>query len=92
MGLGADVVLTRQWILRQNLDVFYLKIGKFKGSVLNAQASLEYSNWKHWGVGAGIDGLVLRIEADGEDYPTIDFVGQIEFSYFGAQLYLKFKY
>ncbi len=91
-GLGADVILTRHWLLTQSLDVFYLKVSDFKGSIVNAQAALEYSNWKSWGIGAGIDGLMLKVEADGEDYPGIDFVGNIKFSYFGAQLYAKFKY
>ncbi len=91
-GLGADVILTRHWLLRQNLDVFYLQIGNFRGSILDAQAALEYSNWKHWGIGVGVDGMILRIRADGEDYPNIDFVGNVRFSYFGAQLYAKFKY
>jgi hypothetical protein len=91
-GLGADVVITRHWLLRQNLDIFFLKIGSFKGSILSAQAALEYSNWEHWGVGAGVDGLLLRIEADGDDYPLVDFVGTLSFSYFGTQLYVKFKF
>lgn len=91
-GLGADVILTKHWLLRQNLDLFFLKIGDFKGSIINAQAAVEYSNWKHWGVGAGVDGLQLRIQAEGKDYLNIDFVGNIKFSYFGAQLYVKFLY
>ena len=91
-GIGADVVLSRQWTIRQNLDLFFLQIGNFKGSIVNAQAALEYSNWEHWGFGAGVDGLVLKIEADGEDYPGIDFVCNIGFSYFGGQLYVSFTY
>lgn len=91
-GIGGDVIISPHWLLRENLDLFYLSIGSFKGSVLNAQAALEYSNWEHWGIGAGVDGLLLRIEADGDDYPLVDFVGTVSFSYFGAQLYVKFIY
>lgn len=92
VGLGADLIISRHWLLRQNLDLFYLKIGGFKGSIINTQIALEYSNWTRWAVGAGVDGLLLRIEADGDDYPLMDFVGNINFSYFGAQLYVKFQY
>jgi hypothetical protein len=60
-GLGIDVILTEHWLLRQNLDLFYLKVGSFKGSIINAQAAVEYSNWKHWGIGAGVDGLHLAV-------------------------------
>jgi len=91
-GLGVDVILTPSWLLKQNLDIFFLKIGSFRGSILNAQMALEYSSWKHWGVGAGVDGLQLKVEADGDDYPLMDFVGSLQFSYFGAQLYVKFLY
>ena len=91
-GLGTDVVVTRHWLLRQSLDLFFLKVGSFRGSVLNAQAALEYSNWQHWGVGAGVDGLLIRVEANGGDYPLMDWVGALSFSYFGAQLYVKFLY
>ncbi len=92
LGLGVDVVVSRHWLLRQNMDLFFLRVGSFKGSMLNAQAAIEYSNWRHWGVGAGVDGLVLRIESGGHDYPLVDFIGSIEFSYYGAQLYVKLMY
>jgi hypothetical protein len=92
LGLGAEIVVSKHWLLRQNLDLFYLKVGSFKGSILDAQAALEYSNWRHWAVGAGVDGLRLQVEADGKDYPLMDFVGAISFSYFGAQLYVKLLY
>jgi hypothetical protein len=91
-GLGADLIISPHWMLRQNLDLFYLSIGSFKGSIINTQLAVEYSNWKHWGVGAGLDGLFLKIEAEGGDYPLVDFIGSISFSYFGAQLYVKFLY
>jgi len=91
-GLGVDVILAEHWLLRQNLDLFFLRIGSFKGSIINAQAAVEYSNWKHWGIGAGVDGLLLGVEAEGGDYPLMDFVGELSFSYFGAQLYVKFRY
>lgn len=91
-GLGADIIIADHWLLRENLDLFFLQVGSFKGSIVNAQTAIEYSNWKHWGIGAGIDGMLLRVEADGGDYPLMDFVGAVSFSYFGAQLYAKFIY
>ena len=91
-GLGADLILTPHWLLRENLDVFYLEISSFRGSIVNVQMAVEYSNWEHWGVGAGVDGLLVRVEADGGDYPLMDFVGAISFSYLGAQLYATFRY
>jgi hypothetical protein len=31
----------------------------------------------------------VKVEAKGSDYPAVNFNGKVEFSYFGAQLYLK---
>ena len=31
----------------------------------------------------------LQIEADGEDYPAVDFIGEVEFNYTGLLLYTK---
>ena len=51
------------------------------------QGALEYVPWKHFGIGLGVDSFVMAAEADGEDYPMIDFTGYVEFSYVGLQLY-----
>jgi hypothetical protein len=51
--------------------------------------AIEYLPWKRVGFGLGLDGMRLAIEAEGEDYPEIDFAGSINFNYIGAMLYLK---
>lgn len=89
IGLGFDFAFTPKWFLRQSLDLFYLEMGEFRGSILNAQLALEYLPWKHLGFGAGIDALGIRLEAQGGDYPGIDFNGAFQFAYVGAQLYAK---
>ena len=89
-GLGFDVAITPKWFIRQQTDIFYLEIGQFKGSILASGAALEYLPWKHVGFGAGADFMRVRVEAEGEDYPEIDFKGSVQFTYFGAQLYVKF--
>ena len=88
-GLGFDFAITPKWFIRQQTDVFYLEFENFKGSILSTAAALEYLPWKHVGFGLGIDAMRVNVEADGEDYPEIDFKGAFNFTYFGAQLYLK---
>lgn len=89
LGLGFDFAITPKWFIRQQLDVFYLEIDQFQGSILANSFALEYLPWKHIGFGLGVDAMRISVEAEGEDYPTIDFRGAFDFSYFGAQLYLK---
>lgn len=92
LSLGADFAFTPKVILKQRLDLFWLEYGNFKGSLTNARLALEYNMFKHLGLGIGLDSFRLRIRAEGEDYPEIDFTGDIEFSYIGAMLYANIYY
>jgi hypothetical protein len=89
-GIGFDIAMTPKWFLRQGIDLLFLELSNFKGSILNPQIALEYWAWEHVGFGVGLDGMMVNIEAkDDNAYPGIDFVGNAEFSYFGAQAYIK---
>ena len=92
IGLGFDFAITPKWIISQQLELFYLEIGDFKGAITSISVALEYLPWKHVGFGLGVDGMQVRVEAMGSDYPGIDFRGDLKFTYFGAQLYLKFYF
>lgn len=56
---------------------------------MGANIALEYLPWKHVGFGLGIDAMRVGVEANGSDYPGVDFKGNVEFDYIGAQLYVK---
>jgi hypothetical protein len=89
LGIRADIAITPKWYLRSGLEVFYLEIGEFEGSIIDANVALEYQPWKHFGFGLGFDSLNVHINADGEDYPGIDFKGEVNFNYTGLELYAK---
>ncbi len=89
LGVRADFAITPKWIFRSGLQVFYLEIGEFQGSILEANVAIEYLPWKHFGFGLGLDSLNIKVEADGEDYPGIDFKGEVNFHYTGFLLYAK---
>ena len=93
IGLGFDFAITPKWYIRQDADIFYLEIDNYKGGIANLMFALEYLPWKHVGVGVGTNWMQVFVEVDGDtDVPGVDFVGDVEFSYFGALLYLKFFY
>jgi hypothetical protein len=89
VGLNMDFAITPKLFLKQYIGVFYLEIDDFKGSIVSTILALEYNAWKNVGFGIGYDIFNLDIEANGSDYPNIDFVGQIEFAYKGLMLYSK---
>ncbi|MFO7713341.1 hypothetical protein [Desulfosarcina sp.] len=89
-GLRMDVALTPKWFLRSGTQIFYLEYDSFTGSVFEFKAAIEYNPWAHVGLGLGFDTLRVALEADGEDYPSIDFRGNVEFAYSGLQLYLRY--
>ena len=88
-SLGFDFAITPKWFVRQQLELFYLKYGDFRGAITGSSVALEYLPWKHVGFGLGIDAMRVRVEAKGSDYPGVDFNGSVEFDYLGAQLYVK---
>ena len=89
LGLGFDFAITPKWIITQQMDLFYLEFGDFRGGIQSYSLALEWLTWKHVGFGLGLDAMRVMVEANGSDYPGVNFKGNIEFSYFGAQLYLK---
>ena len=92
VGFRGDFALTPKWFLRMGTEIFYLEIEQFKGSLYNAHTAVEYTPWKHVGIGLGVETFRVDIEANGEDYPGIDFKGEIEYSYVGLQLYTKISF
>lgn len=89
LGLRADIAIAPKWFLRFGSELFYLEYDNFKGSLVNASTKLEYNPWKHVGLGLGVESFRLKIEAEGGDYPGIDFNGDFEFNYTGIELYTR---
>jgi hypothetical protein len=89
IGLRMDFVLTPKWYFRSGTQLFYLETDDFRGSLLATYGSIEYKPWKHVGIGLGVDSFQLSVEAAGEDYPSIDFRGNVDFEYVGIQLYTR---
>jgi len=88
-NLRADVSITPKWFLRTKAQLFYLELGEFRGGITNTVLGIEYLPFKHVGFGLQAESLNIAVEANKEDYPTIDFVGRFDFQYLGAMLYVK---
>jgi len=89
-GLRGDFAITPRWMLRTNLDLFYLEYAAFRGALVDARVAVEYNPWDHFGFGLGLDSFKLRLSAEDEDYPSVDFQGSINSQFFGVQLYARY--
>jgi hypothetical protein len=88
--LEGDFAITPKLFLKAGYGILYLKIGDFKGAILDSRLALEYHVWKHVGFGLGIDRLQVEIEAEDDNiYPGVDFIGNLTFNYTGVLLYTK---
>jgi hypothetical protein len=51
--------------------------------------AIEYDVWKNVGFGLGFNNFQIQINAEGSDYPNVNFLGSIDFEYRGLLLYTK---
>jgi hypothetical protein len=86
----SDFAFTPKLFLKEKIEIFYLELDNFTGVLSDINIALEYNPWEHFGFGVAIDYFRLGIQSNGEDYPNIDFVGDIKFSYTGLMLYGKY--
>jgi len=88
-GLRMDIALIPKWFFRSSTQILYLAYQNFKGSILTMTGAVEYRPWDRLSFGLGIDSFTLRLEGEGEDYPSMDLRGNVEFNYVGLQLYTR---
>ncbi|MCF8067847.1 MAG: hypothetical protein K9L30_04610 [Desulfobacterales bacterium] len=89
LGIRTDFAITPKLFLKQSIDVFYLEYDSFKGSLVDLLIAIEYNIWDHVGLGLGYNVFEFNLETEDEDYPEIDFTGEIGFHYNGLLLYGK---
>ena len=92
LNFRLEFAITPKLYLRQNIELFYLEYGGFTGSLIDVNIGADYRFTKHFGLGLGIDSFDLRLEANGKDYPEMNFNGDINFKYTGLMLYGKYYF
>jgi hypothetical protein len=89
-GLRGDFAITPRWMLRTNIDFFYLEYQSFTGMLVDSRIAVEYNPWDHWGFGLGFDNFRMGLQAKDEDYPAVNFQGNIKSQFIGVQLYARY--
>ncbi len=91
LGLRTDFAITRKLFLRQNVEVLYLSIGSFTGSVLDLNVMLEHKTFEHFAFGVGINSNRINISIEKPD-SSIAFFGDIKMDYTGLLFYGKYYF
>jgi hypothetical protein len=93
-GVGLDFAISPKWFIKQNLELFFLELGDFKGGILDTSLEVEWRAWENWGFAASIESLRLAVksQSESEDIPGIDFIGDIKLSYIGMALYARYRF
>ncbi len=92
IGLRANFALTTKLILKESLDLFYLKYESFKGHLLDLNLALEYRIWKHVGLGLGYEATRIEISAGNDDDDPLDLEGKLDFRYNGVVFYAAYYF
>lgn len=92
VGLRFDFAITPKWFLKSNLDLFYLEIDNFRGSISNIKVKLEYDAFKNVGFGLSAESFRVQVESEGDDYPGVELFGRLEYQNFRILAYIKFYF
>ncbi len=92
IGLRTDFAITQKLYIKQGIEVLYLGLDGFTGSILDVNIRLEHNTFKHFGFGLGLNMYKLKIETNGNKYPQIDMVGNLEMGYTGLLLFGKYYF
>jgi hypothetical protein len=89
LGFYTNFAFTPKLIMRQSINMFYLKVDNFKGSLTELNMCLEYNAWKNVGFGLGLNSFSLNFEAVTKSDPPFDFQGQFGYKLSGVVVYIK---
>lgn len=88
-GLRPDVLLTRHWRMKTSLYVFYREYDNHTGRLSDSIIAVEYTPWKHFGPGAGINAINYYVQDDaGSSLADLD--GNIRFQLTGLMIHAKY--
>jgi hypothetical protein len=90
VGIGTSFAINPKFYFIQQIDLLYLKIDTYKGSIINFIFKCEYKPWNHIGFGLGLNAHQLTISAFKENGSFLDFNGSVKTGYTGLLIYGKY--
>ena len=84
LGVSGAWKISEKWFMYGRAQIFRLEISEYKGGLDHASVKLEYSAFKHLGIGIGFDLFDLKLDIEKPAWN-----GTVDFEFRGPILYLK---
>jgi hypothetical protein len=84
LGVSGAWRISEKWFMYGRAQIFRLEISDYKGGLDHASVKLEYSAFKHLGIGIGFDLFDHKLEIEKPAWN-----GTVDFEFRGPILYLK---
>lgn len=91
LGFRNTFFITPKVILKQNIEVLYVKTASIKGLISDLNMWLEYNPFKHFGFGLGFNTFRFNFSAY-ESIGNTDFQGTLSTDFTGLLFYGKYYF
>jgi len=91
-GFRTSFAITPKIAIKQNIELLYLSFENFTGSITDLNILIDYSPFKHFGIGAGVNMFNLNLSARTSSSNMLEFEGNIKSSYTGLLIYGRFYF
>ncbi len=88
-GLRADFVLTSDLWLRHRVEILWFNLDLYRMLLVDSSVGLEYALFEHVAIGLAYNTFNFHLEMEEDEYPAVQFEGEVEFSFSGVLLYLN---
>jgi len=90
-GFQNSIYITPKILLKQNIELLYLKTSELKGSINDINVWIEYNPFKHLGFGMGYNSFRFNFTAQGS-IGKRDFNGSVSTGFSGMLFYGKYYF
>ncbi|MCK5694768.1 MAG: hypothetical protein KAI08_18005 [Bacteroidales bacterium] len=90
IGVRNTFLITPKIAIKQSVEVLYIKISNYQGSISDLNIWLEYNPFKHLGIGLGYNTFQLNFNSIQSTENDRNFYGSIETGYTGLLFYGRY--
>ena len=87
VGLRFDYHFTDKWTVGAHGEAFSMDVDELSGSLVNLTLKTDYWFSKHFGAGIAVNWFNLDVDVDDSKW-----IGNLDYNYWGPQVYLKYRF
>ncbi len=93
IGVGSSVYLTKKWMLKNDMNFFYLELDSYKGNMIDINLLLEYYILNNFGLGLGYNSFNIDVKARDKDAGLgLGFDGDIAYHLSGIVFFAHYSF